>query len=224
MPQDLVEPEQIRLYRAPMAVVTAVGRVCLLLILFWALKHWIFTLIYDLSGWKFAQTWAEIDFLFWPAMFLAGIAVLIELVRWQTAFYDIFPDRLVIYSGLLSRYRRSIDMDQFVALELKQGWWGRLLGYGSIVFLHEVIGTVVGKLGVTIDGVRNPEKLVDRAAVYVQKAIEGMTRGKTSKKTAIISTRLERSGPDKEPVMGTIPEPVAPPVPKTPIAGEINFS
>lgn len=234
MPKDILESEHIRLYKAPMAVAMSVVRVLLVLILFWALKHWVFTLIYDLSGWPFAKDWAGMEFLFWPAVILAGLAIGAEILRWRTTYYDIFPDRLVIRTGILSRARRSIDMDQFVALNISQSILGRVLGYGNIIFM-QVVGTVVGKVGVVLEGVRKPDRLVDSASSYLRKANEGM-RGVETNKAQIVARKV---GVEPKPAVAvemrpeTKPEEVKPePAAKTepvkpagqPIEGEISFS
>lgn len=244
MPKDIIEPGRVRLYQAPMKMATTLLQIGLVVIIFWILKDWVFTKIYELSGWAFAKEWANISFLFWPTIIIAGLAMVSTVLNWLSTYYEIYPERLVVRNGLVSRQRISIDMDQFTAVQTYQSVWGRLWGYGDIVFLFEAITTVVTKKGVVLAGVKRPEKLVNDAAAYIKEAGSDMRGKKTDKvgatvpvsdvtgggvqsKTEIIS---ETPIPQEEELVEPVPirEPESKtPLPKEPagqIQGEIDLS
>jgi len=187
MPRDIIEPGHIKLYKAPVSVVVEVVKVVFGLVMFWILKDWLFTTIYEISGWTFAKEWAQIDFLFWPAVIITGLILTQIVIIWLTKYYEVMPDRVVIKSGLISRTKKSIDIDQFAALEISQGFLGRLLGYGDIVFLFEAITTVVTKKGVVFQAVRKPDILTSIAANYIKEG-KPLNRGvTTNKQTSVVS-------------------------------------
>lgn len=214
MPKDVVQPGLIRLYTAPMKLVTTIMQIILVVLIFWILKDWTFTKVYELSGWAFAKEWASIEFLFWPTVIIAGLAILNSILRWFTNYYEVYPERLVIKTGVLSRYRRSIDMDQFAALEVMQGVWGRLCGYGDMVFMFEAMTTVVTKKGVVLTGVRQPDKLVNNAANYIKEAGASL-RGKKTNIAEVTTHEVSESKPVNvaegvtEPVLKTTEEAIA---------------
>lgn len=170
LPQDVIEIGYIKLYKAPAAVVTDAVKVVFGIGIFWIFKDWLFTKLYELSGWTFAQKWAGINFLFWPALLIVGLIILNLILMWVTNYYEIFPDRIVIKAGGVSQIRRSFEIDQFVALEVTQRFWGRLLGYGDILLIFKAITTVVTKQGIVMRGVRQSDSLIDSVAKYIQNA------------------------------------------------------
>ena len=194
MPRDVIEEGHIKLCKATSAVVVSIIQIVGLLLLVWLLKHWIFNSIYELTGWLFAQNWSQVSFLFWPSVIFAGVAIIAAILHWVSVSYEIYPDRLLIRSGVLAKNRRSVDMDQFVAVDIKQGVWGRLFGYGDIVFLYEVLGSVVGNRGITLRNVSHPDRLTNEAAKYIRGA-SADNRGLTGNKHEVIAKTVVVSQP-----------------------------
>jgi uncharacterized membrane protein YdbT with pleckstrin-like domain len=69
-----------------------------------------------------------------PGAILAGVAVLALWVERQTTEFSCTDRRILIKAGLLTTSLREMPLAKVEALVLEQGLFGKLFGYGTLVF------------------------------------------------------------------------------------------
>jgi uncharacterized membrane protein YdbT with pleckstrin-like domain len=75
-------------------------------------------------------------FLFFglPLVFFGGISFAGQLIRRMTTEYSCTDRRILIKSGWLSTQLREMPLGKVEALNLRQGLFGKLFGYGTVLF------------------------------------------------------------------------------------------
>ena len=74
----------------------------------------------------------------WAALALLGVLIIgiiwfiRDLVFLQTTEIALTNSRLIEKTGLVSRHARELQLSSVEAVELDQGVWGRLLGFGQV--------------------------------------------------------------------------------------------
>lgn len=83
---------------------------------------------------------AAIVVLGWPAspagaaaLGLAAVLALRAVWRWERTRVLVTSERLVVVAGTLRRTRAEVPLARVRAVEVEQGFLGRLLGYGTVV-------------------------------------------------------------------------------------------
>ncbi len=61
------------------------------------------------------------------------ILVLVPFIRWRTEHFVITNHHVFFRSGLLSRREHQIPLGQIANMETEVTFWGRLMGYGSLI-------------------------------------------------------------------------------------------
>ena len=73
----------------------------------------------------------------WVIVVVAVIAlivlVLVPFIRWRTEHFVITNHHVFFRSGLLSRREHQIPLGQIANMETEVTFWGRLMGYGSLI-------------------------------------------------------------------------------------------
>ncbi|HEY5877669.1 MAG TPA: PH domain-containing protein [Nakamurella sp.] len=82
-------------------------------------------------GWDW-PSWVQ-----WAIVAVAVIAlivlVLIPFIRWRTEHFVISNHHIFFRTGLLSRREHQIPLGQIANMETEVTFWGRLMGYGSLI-------------------------------------------------------------------------------------------
>jgi membrane protein YdbS with pleckstrin-like domain len=82
-------------------------------------------------GWNW-PSWA-----YWAVIAVAVIAlivlVLVPFIRWRTEHFVISNHHIFFRTGLLSRREHQIPLGQIANMETEVTFWGRLMGYGSLI-------------------------------------------------------------------------------------------
>jgi membrane protein YdbS with pleckstrin-like domain len=82
-------------------------------------------------GWDW-PSWAD-----WAIVAVAVIAlillVLVPFIRWRTEHFVISNHHIFFRTGLLSRREHQIPLGQIANIETEVTFWGRLMGYGSLI-------------------------------------------------------------------------------------------
>ena len=61
------------------------------------------------------------------------ILVVVPFVRWRTEHFVITNHHVFFRTGLLSRREHQIPLGQIANMETEVTFWGRLMGYGSLI-------------------------------------------------------------------------------------------
>src|SRR6478752_10884912 len=61
------------------------------------------------------------------------ILVLVPFIRWRTEHFVITNHHVFFRTGLLSRREHQIPLGQIANMETEVTFWGRLMGYGSLI-------------------------------------------------------------------------------------------
>src|SRR6476469_4963860 len=76
----------------------------------------------------------------WAYYTIAGVAivaliilVLVPFVRWRTEHFVITNHHVFFRTGLVSRREHQIPLGQIANMETEVTFWGRLMGYGSLI-------------------------------------------------------------------------------------------
>jgi len=82
-------------------------------------------------GWNW-PSWA-----YWVIVAIAAIAliilVIVPFIRWRTEHFVISNHHIFFRTGLLSRREHQIPLGQIANIETDVTFWGRLMGYGSLI-------------------------------------------------------------------------------------------
>ena len=82
-------------------------------------------------GWDW-PSWAD-----WAIVAVAVIAlivlVLVPFIRWRTEHFVISNHHIFFRTGLLSRREHQIPLGQIANMETEVTFWGRLMGFGSLI-------------------------------------------------------------------------------------------
>ncbi len=82
-------------------------------------------------GWNW-PSWA-----YWAIIAVAVIAliilVIVPFIRWRTEHFVISNHHIFFRTGLLSRREHQIPLGQIANMETEVTFWGRLMGYGSLI-------------------------------------------------------------------------------------------
>jgi len=82
-------------------------------------------------GWDW-PSWAD-----WAIVAVAVIAliilVVVPFIRWRTEHFVISNHHIFFRTGLLSRREHQIPLGQIANIETEVTFWGRLMGYGSLI-------------------------------------------------------------------------------------------
>ena len=80
----------------------------------------------DWPGWV---TWAIVG----VAVVALIVLVLVPFIRWRTEHFVISNHHIFFRTGLLSRREHQIPLGQIANIETDVTFWGRLMGYGSLI-------------------------------------------------------------------------------------------
>src|SRR6476620_6704905 len=90
-----------------------------------------------LATWINSRDWSNeaiIDYLIIAVAVVALIVlVLVPFIRWRTEHFVITNHHVFFRSGLLSRREHQIPLGQIANMETEVTFWGRLMGYGSLI-------------------------------------------------------------------------------------------
>lgn len=80
---------------------------------------------------------ANSTWIYWAIVIVAVIAlvtlVVVPFVRWRTEHFVITNHHVFFRTGLLSRREHQIPLGQIANMETEVTFWGRLMGYGSLI-------------------------------------------------------------------------------------------
>lgn len=106
----------------------------------------------------------------WVSVGIAGLVVVLGVVRWRTTQYRITPERVELHSGWLRRQRRSVPRDRIRTVDLTARLEHRLFGL-SVVKVGSASGSSTEHSGLSLDAVSKGEadllrrELLDHAPV-----------------------------------------------------------
>ncbi len=90
-----------------------------------------------LATWINSRDWSNeaiIDYvIIGVAVVALIILVLVPFIRWRTEHFVITNHHVFFRSGLLSRREHQIPLGQIANMETEVTFWGRLMGYGSLI-------------------------------------------------------------------------------------------
>lgn len=90
-----------------------------------------------LAAWINSGDWQYKTIALWVIVILAVIAllvlVLVPFIRWRTEHFVITNHHVFFRTGLLSRREHQIPLGQIANMETEVTFWGRLMGYGSLI-------------------------------------------------------------------------------------------
>jgi|GEM_PF-631712 len=90
-----------------------------------------------LAAWLNSGDWQYKSTAIWVIVAAAVIAlvvlVLVPFIRWRTEHFVITNHHVFFRSGLLSRREHQIPLGQIANMETEVTFWGRLMGYGSLI-------------------------------------------------------------------------------------------
>jgi len=90
-----------------------------------------------LASWVNGRDWGSKDLVFWAIIAVAVIAlvvlVLVPFIRWRTEHFVVTNHHVFFRTGLLSRREHQIPLGQIANMETEVTFWGRLMGYGSLI-------------------------------------------------------------------------------------------
>ncbi|MCC6222558.1 MAG: PH domain-containing protein [Thermoleophilia bacterium] len=67
------------------------------------------------------------------AICAAALAALRAVWRWDRTVVVLTSEKLLVVYGIAKRRAAAVRLDRVQAVEVEQGLWGRLLGYGTLV-------------------------------------------------------------------------------------------
>ncbi len=84
-----------------------------------------------------SRNWANPTWAYWligvVAVVALGALVAAPVIRWRTEHFVITDLHMFFRTGLLSRREHQIPLGQIANMETEVTFWGRLLGYGSLI-------------------------------------------------------------------------------------------
>jgi membrane protein YdbS with pleckstrin-like domain len=90
-----------------------------------------------LAAWINSGDWQYKTIALWVIVVLAVVAllilVLVPFIRWRTEHFVITNHHVFFRTGLLSRREHQIPLGQIANMETEVTFWGRLMGYGSLI-------------------------------------------------------------------------------------------
>ncbi|MET0966515.1 MAG: PH domain-containing protein [Nakamurella sp.] len=90
-----------------------------------------------LASWVNGRDWGSRDLVFWAIIAVAVIAlvvlVLVPFIRWRTEHFVVTNHHVFFRTGLLRRREHQIPLGQIANMETEVTFWGRLMGYGSLI-------------------------------------------------------------------------------------------
>ena len=90
-----------------------------------------------LATWINSRDWSNetiIDYIIVGVAVIALIVlVLVPFIRWRTEHFVITNHHVFFRSGLLRRREHQIPLGQIANMETEVTFWGRLMGYGSLI-------------------------------------------------------------------------------------------
>ena len=90
-----------------------------------------FALARSLSSWTYSSTanWVIVG----VGVIALIVLVLVPFIRWRTEHFVITNHHVFFRTGLLSRREHQIPLGQIANMETEVTFWGRLMGYGSLI-------------------------------------------------------------------------------------------
>jgi membrane protein YdbS with pleckstrin-like domain len=90
-----------------------------------------------LATWISKSNWDNPQWAYYAIIGVALVAliilVLVPFVRWRTEHFVITNHHVFFRTGLLSRREHQIPLGQIANMETEVTFWGRLMGYGSLI-------------------------------------------------------------------------------------------
>ncbi len=90
-----------------------------------------------LAAWVNSRDMANATLIYWAIVAVAVVAlvilVVVPFVRWRTEHFVITNHHVFFRTGLLSRREHQIPLGQIANMETEVTFWGRLMGYGSLI-------------------------------------------------------------------------------------------
>ena len=90
-----------------------------------------------LATWISKSNWESPQWAYYAIIGVAVVAliilVLVPFVRWRTEHFVITNHHVFFRTGLLSRREHQIPLGQIANMETEVTFWGRLMGYGSLI-------------------------------------------------------------------------------------------
>ena len=90
-----------------------------------------------LATWISKSNWGNPQWAYYAIIGVALVAliilVLVPFVRWRTEHFVITNHHVFFRTGLLSRREHQIPLGQIANMETEVTFWGRLMGYGSLI-------------------------------------------------------------------------------------------
>jgi hypothetical protein len=81
------------------------------------------------------------------------IFMLLIVVQWLDSYYEIRPNKVVYKTGLFKRQEREFDCPDIEQITLSEGFWGRLLHFGTIT-----IYVKINNDSFTLSNIPNPHR------------------------------------------------------------------
>lgn len=91
-----------------------------------------------------------------PLYGLGLILVALALLRRRTTRYQVTADRVIARAGIIGKCRREVLLADVLAVELRQGVIGRLVGIGDV----HVATAATGGVEIDLAGVRQPAEVL----------------------------------------------------------------
>ncbi|MGS0686147.1 PH domain-containing protein [Nakamurella sp. GG22] len=90
-----------------------------------------------LGAWINSRDMENATWVYWAIVAVAVVAlvilVVVPFVRWRTEHFVITNHHVFFRTGLLSRREHQIPLGQIANMETEVTFWGRLMGYGSLI-------------------------------------------------------------------------------------------
>ncbi|MBA7474585.1 hypothetical protein ES707_09939 [subsurface metagenome] len=97
------------------------------------------------------------------------LLIVLAVLRQLTTRYQVTAGRVVARAGIIGRQRREVLLADVLAVELRQGVIGRLVGIGNV----HVATAATGGVEIDLSGVRRPAEVL----AIIRRQTDGRRRG-----------------------------------------------
>jgi hypothetical protein len=173
-PHNIVQDNYIRLYTTSkiLWIKLITGAIIILAILWF--KTSLFRLIYRLTGLDFMLQLSQGSLLLIVLSVLYVISAIYLILWLKTHYYEVFPDRVIVSKGIISKKTVAVKMTQFGQVVMDIGIIGRLLSYGTIQFQYVALGPL-GDMGISMYNIHDPARYMQRLAGILDMAQKSET-------------------------------------------------
>ena len=148
-------------------------------------------------------------------VFALLIPLLVAYLTWRHTFYGMTNRRAIKVSGIIGRFARDATYDKIQGVTLAQGVWGRMTGFGSVVFA--TASTAGGSFGLKAErqglgilwwGAPNPVDVRARANEVSEEAQKRLKMAEFQQMASVF--RAQGVAPATGPMAPTGPGPASP--------------